>query len=63
LVVVLITLARLARWGNLPAARLQHPAGNAKNVTARASFLLEEYPTRDREKTDGGTQGPNPPIL
>ena len=49
------------------AARLQYPAGtdaagNAKNITQRARFLLEEFPPRDREKPDGGTQDPTPPA-
>ena len=49
------------------AARLQYPAGtaaagNAKNITQRARFLLEEFPPRDREKPDGGTQEPTPPA-
>ena len=26
------------------------------------SFLLEEFPPRDREKPDGGTQEPTPPA-
>jgi hypothetical protein len=44
------------------AARLQYPAstdavGNAKNITERARFLLEEFPPRDRSLPDGGTQG------
>jgi hypothetical protein len=51
------------------AARLQYPAGtdaagNAKNITERARFLLEEFPPRDREKPDGGTQpSDTPPSL
>ena len=49
------------------AARLQYPAGtdaagNAKNITQRARFLLEQFPPRDREKPDGGTQDPVPPA-
>ena len=49
------------------AARLQFPAGtdaagNAKNITECARFLLEEFPPRDREKPDGGTQEPTPPA-
>ncbi len=50
------------------AARLQYPAGtdaagNAKNITERARFLLEEFPPRDRDKPDGGTQGGDiPPV-
>ena len=49
------------------AARLQYPAGtdaagNAKNITERARFLLEEFPPRNREKPDGGTQGNTPPT-
>jgi hypothetical protein len=48
------------------AARLQYPsgtdaAGNAKNITERARFLLNEFPPRDREKPDGGTQGGDTP--
>jgi hypothetical protein len=48
------------------AARLQYPAGtdaagNAKNITERARFLLEEFPPRDREKPDGGTQPSDTP--
>lgn len=51
------------------AARLQYPAatdaaGNAKNITERARFLLEEFPPRDKSQPDGGTQGggtPPPP--
>ena len=48
------------------AARLQYPAGtdssgNAKNITERGRFLLEEFPPRDREKPDGGTQGGDTP--
>ena len=48
------------------AARLQYPAkvdaaGNAQNVTERARFLLDEFPPRDREKPDGGTQDDTPP--
>ncbi len=42
------------------AARLQYPAGNPKNITEHARFLLEEFPPRDREKPDGGTQDPTP---
>ena len=45
---------------------LQYPcgtdaAGNAKNITERARFLLNEFPPRDREKPDGGTQGGDTP--
>jgi hypothetical protein len=48
------------------AARLQYPAktdaaGNVQNVTPRARFLLDEFPPRDREKPDGGTQPPPVP--
>ncbi len=48
------------------AARLHYPAktdaaGNALNVTERARFLLEEFPPRDRNQPDGGTQGGTPP--
>lgn len=48
------------------AARLQYPAGtdaagNAKNITERARFLLEEFPPRDRSQPDGGTQGGDTP--
>ncbi len=48
------------------AARLQYPggkdaAGNARNVTERARFLLDEFPPRDRSEPDGGTQGETTP--
>jgi len=51
------------------AARLEYPGGkdatgSARNVTARARFLLDEFPPRDRSEPDGGTQGgttPPPP--
>ena len=48
------------------AARLQYPAGtdatgSEKNITERANFLLNEFPPRDREKPDGGTQGGETP--
>lgn len=44
------------------AARLEYPnrrdaAGKAINATARARFLLDEFPPRDRNEPDGGTQG------
>ena len=47
------------------AARFQYPAGtdaagNARNVSERAHFLLAEFPPRDRSQPDGGTQGGNP---
>jgi hypothetical protein len=53
------------------AARLQYPAntdatGSAQNVTARARFLLDEFPPRDRSEPDGVTQNgtipPAPPV-
>ena len=53
------------------AARLEYPggkdaAGNARNITGRARFLLDEFPPRDRSQPDGGTQGgtapPTPPA-
>ena len=28
----------------------------------KLNFLLEEFPSRDREKPDGGTQDPVPPT-
>lgn len=48
------------------AARLQYPdktdsAGNKINATARARFLLDEFPPRDRSQPDGGTQGGTTP--
>ncbi len=48
------------------AARLQYPsgtdsAGNARNITERARFLLDEFPPRDRSQPDGGTQGGDTP--
>lgn len=48
------------------AARLQYPggtdaAGNARNVTERARFLLDEFPPRDREKPAAAPQAPTPP--
>jgi hypothetical protein len=40
------------------AARLQYPAKkDGTNATARARFLLDEFPPRDRIEPDGGTQG------
>lgn len=44
------------------AARLEYPGGkdttgSARNVSARARFLLDEFPPRDRSAPDGGTQG------
>ena len=49
------------------AARLAYPNktdanGTEINATARARFLLDEFPPRDRSQPDGGTQGgSNPP--
>jgi hypothetical protein len=50
------------------AARLAYPArtdaaGNAKHITERARFLLEEFPPRDRSLPDGGTQGGDSPSV
>ena len=38
------------------AARLQYPANKPGNETARARFLLDEFPPRDRSDPSGGTQ-------
>ncbi len=43
------------------AARLQYPSTKPGTEAARARFLLETFPPRDREKPDGGTQGGDPP--
>jgi hypothetical protein len=42
------------------AARLQNPANKPGTPTARARFLLDEFPPRDRSNPDGGT-GPSVP--
>ena len=43
------------------AARLEYPSAIPANITARARFLLDEFPPRDRSEPDGGTQGGAPP--
>lgn len=45
------------------AARLEYPAkvaGQPAHATERARFLLDEFPPRDRNEPDGGTQSPPP---
>ena len=49
------------------AARLQFPggtdaSGNARNVTQRARFLLDEFPPRQRDKSDDTADGPQDPT-
>ncbi len=44
------------------AARLQYPSTKPGNETARARFLLDEYPPRDKSDPAGGTQTPVPPA-
>ena len=44
------------------AARLQYPANQPGTETARARFLLDTYPPRDRSEPSGGTQTPPTPV-
>ncbi len=44
------------------AARLQYPSTKVGNDTARARFLLEEYPPRDKSDPADGTQTTVPPA-
>ncbi len=43
------------------AARLEYPANKPGAEAARARFLLDTYPPRDRSDPAGGTQTPSPP--
>ena len=43
------------------AARLEYPANQPGTEEARARFLLEEFPPRDRSEPYGGTQVPSSP--
>ena len=40
------------------AARLEYPANKPGTEAARARFLLDEFPPRDRSEPSGGTQAP-----
>ena len=42
------------------AARLEYPANKPGTEAARARFLLDEFPPRDRSEPSGGTQAPPP---
>jgi hypothetical protein len=44
------------------AARLQYPSTKKGTATARARFLLDEFPPRDRSEPSGGTQPPSGPT-
>ncbi len=43
------------------AARLEYPSTRPGTAAARARFLLETFPPRDRSQPDGGTQPHHPP--
>ena len=44
------------------AVRLEYPANKPGTEAARARFLLEEFPPRDRSEPSGGTQTPTSPT-
>ena len=44
------------------AARLEYPANQPGTEAARARFLLDEFPPRDRSEPSGGTQAPTAPV-
>jgi hypothetical protein len=44
------------------AARLEYPSTRPGTEAARARFLLDTFPPRDRSQPDGGTEPPTPPT-